>query len=174
MRRGHTARPQLFLVPGWAGSGGDRCYCAVTDANLVLVDVVVTERAARCTGSQSRFHVYEDGREQPIASFDEHTGTALEAASARLRFRRGRSATFRLTRRAGGECAASGWAEYADGQPDRRAAGDAGYLARFRRGHRWPFSRWVAAAAGGSFTTDAAELAKVFKSPGAGPQTSWC
>jgi hypothetical protein len=44
-----------------------------TDANLVLLDVVVTDRGNPVHGlDRSRFHVLEDGHEQPIASFDEH------------------------------------------------------------------------------------------------------
>jgi VWFA-related protein len=44
-----------------------------TNANLVLVDVVVTDHGSSVHGlDRSRFHVLEDGREQPIASFDEH------------------------------------------------------------------------------------------------------
>jgi VWFA-related protein len=44
-----------------------------TNANLVLVDVVVTDHGRSVHGlDRSRFHVLEDGREQPIASFDEH------------------------------------------------------------------------------------------------------
>jgi VWFA-related protein len=52
------------------------------NANLVLVDVVVTDRGNPVHGlDRSRFHVLEDGREQPIASFDEHT-PATNAAAA--------------------------------------------------------------------------------------------
>jgi VWFA-related protein len=51
-------------------------------ANLVLVDVVVTDQGNAVHGlDRSRFHVLEDGREQVITSFDEHTpsGTAMLA-----------------------------------------------------------------------------------------------
>jgi VWFA-related protein len=52
------------------------------NANLVLVDVVVTDHGNPVHGlDRSRFHVFEDGHEQPIASFDEHTpGTAPAVA----------------------------------------------------------------------------------------------
>jgi VWFA-related protein len=43
------------------------------NASLVLVDVVVTDRDKPVRGvERSRFHVYEDGNEQAIFSFDEH------------------------------------------------------------------------------------------------------
>jgi VWFA-related protein len=47
-------------------------------AKVVLVDVVVTDRDKAVHGlPQNHFHIFEDGREQPIASFDEHLpGTA--------------------------------------------------------------------------------------------------
>jgi VWFA-related protein len=44
-----------------------------TSADLVLVDVVVTERGNAIHGlDKSLFHVFEDGRDQTINSFDEH------------------------------------------------------------------------------------------------------
>ena len=57
------------------------------NANLVLVDVVVTEHDKPVHGlARSSFHVYEDGHEQVVASFDEHrppaTGTAGPAGTA--------------------------------------------------------------------------------------------
>ena len=43
------------------------------NANLVLLDVVVTDRGSAVHGiDRSRFHVIEDGKEQTISSFDEH------------------------------------------------------------------------------------------------------
>ena len=55
-----------------------------TGANLVLVDVVVTDRGNPVHGlDRTRFHVLEDGHEQPIASFDEHKAvSALAGASS--------------------------------------------------------------------------------------------
>jgi VWFA-related protein len=45
-------------------------------ANLVLVDVVVADRNKPIHGlDRSKFHVFEDGREQTITSFDEHLGS---------------------------------------------------------------------------------------------------
>jgi VWFA-related protein len=42
-------------------------------SNLVLVDVVVTDHDRPVQGlDRSRFHVFEDGHEQPIASFEEN------------------------------------------------------------------------------------------------------
>jgi VWFA-related protein len=44
-----------------------------TGANLVLVDVVVTDHGKPVLDlARSRFHVFEDGKEQSISSFDEH------------------------------------------------------------------------------------------------------
>ena len=58
-----------------------------SNANLVLVDVVATEHGNAIHGlAQGQFHIFEDGREQTIASFDEHapaTGpTAAPKAAA--------------------------------------------------------------------------------------------
>ncbi|MGD0730841.1 MAG: VWA domain-containing protein [Terracidiphilus sp.] len=58
------------------------------NANLVLVDVVVTDHGNPVHGlDRARFHVLEDGREQPITAFDEHqpaTGPVSAAPSAPL------------------------------------------------------------------------------------------
>ncbi len=44
-----------------------------TTSNLVLLDVTVTEKNKAVHGlDRSRFHVFENGKEQVIASFDEH------------------------------------------------------------------------------------------------------
>ena len=43
------------------------------NANLVLLDVVVTDRGSAVHGiERSRFHILEDGKEQAISSFEEH------------------------------------------------------------------------------------------------------
>jgi VWFA-related protein len=54
-----------------------------TNANLVLVDVVVTEHGNPVHGlDRSRFHILENSHEQPIASFDEHkSAQSAEAAT---------------------------------------------------------------------------------------------
>ena len=55
-----------------------------TNANLVLVDVVVTDHGNPVHGlDRSRFHVLEDGREQPIASYDEHKPAAPAGTTAK-------------------------------------------------------------------------------------------
>jgi VWFA-related protein len=52
-----------------------------TGANLVLVDVVATDQDRPVHGLERRaFHVFEDGKEQPVSSFDEHQQTATPAA----------------------------------------------------------------------------------------------
>jgi VWFA-related protein len=54
-----------------------------TTTNLVLVDVVVTDKGKAIHSlDRSRFHVFEDGREQPITSFDEHEPAASLARIA--------------------------------------------------------------------------------------------
>jgi VWFA-related protein len=53
-----------------------------TVANLVLVDVVVTDRGNPIHGiDRSRFHIFEDGREQTVTSFDEHQGATASKAN---------------------------------------------------------------------------------------------
>ena len=53
-----------------------------TNASLVLVDVVVTDRGNPVYGlPRSSFHVFEDGREQKIVSFDERRPASSPAAS---------------------------------------------------------------------------------------------
>lgn len=54
------------------------------NANLVLIDVVVTDHGNQVHGlDRSRFHVFEDGREQAITTFDEHhPSPALANAAA--------------------------------------------------------------------------------------------
>lgn len=54
------------------------------NANLVLVDVVVSERGNAVHGlDQRQFHIFEDGKEQAITSFDEHQPAAGSAAHAK-------------------------------------------------------------------------------------------
>jgi VWFA-related protein len=51
--------------------------------NLVQVDVVVTDKGKAVHGlERSKFHLFEDGREQPIAGFDEHQPAVVPAALA--------------------------------------------------------------------------------------------
>jgi len=48
-----------------------------TNANLVLVDVVVADKSKPIHAlDRGRFHIFEDGHEQTISSFDEHMGAA--------------------------------------------------------------------------------------------------
>ena len=54
-----------------------------SNTNLVLVDVVVTDHGNTVYGlDRSRFHVLEDGREQPITTFDERRPTASSVAAS--------------------------------------------------------------------------------------------
>lgn len=53
--------------------------------NLVLVDVVVLDRGKPVHGlSKSRFHVFEDGHEQAISSFDEHQPPVMPPNAAKV------------------------------------------------------------------------------------------
>jgi VWFA-related protein len=68
-----------FATPSWSAQGqsADEPRSGVTvlhtTTNLVLVDVVVTGKGKAIHNlERSRFHVFEDGREQSITSFDEH------------------------------------------------------------------------------------------------------
>ena len=50
------------------------------NANLVLLDVVVTDRGSAVHGiDRSRFHIVEDGKEQTISSFEEHQPASIPA-----------------------------------------------------------------------------------------------
>lgn len=53
------------------------------NANLVLVDVVVTNHGNAVHGlDRSRFHIFENGHEQVINSFDEHKPSGMEATAS--------------------------------------------------------------------------------------------
>lgn len=57
-----------------------------TSANLVLVDVVVTNRGKPVLAiPMSRFHVFENGKERPIVAFDEHRPAQSEPNVAALK-----------------------------------------------------------------------------------------
>ena len=72
----------LFLtitgLPAFAQSTGETTL--QTNVNLVLVDVVVTDKGKHIHGlDKSAFHIFEDGKEQRVASFDEHKPDANPA-----------------------------------------------------------------------------------------------
>src|SRR5579863_5975136 len=66
--------PGMGQTPSRSGSASASSESVLhTGANLVLVDVVVTDRDKAVHGlARRRFHILEDGHEQIIASFDEH------------------------------------------------------------------------------------------------------
>jgi VWFA-related protein len=75
------AAPSAAATP--ASAADTTVLHAVT--NLVLVDVVVTDRDKTVHGlDRSRFHIFEDGREQAVTSFDEHQLTAPRIAALNL------------------------------------------------------------------------------------------
>ncbi|HUB51855.1 MAG TPA: VWA domain-containing protein [Terracidiphilus sp.] len=68
---------QLLLSAGCAAQGqtppSEPQPAIHTGANLVIVDVVVTDHGQPVRGlDRSAFHVFEDGKEQPLSSFDEN------------------------------------------------------------------------------------------------------
>jgi VWFA-related protein len=72
-----SGRAQSTAIPAPSDSGKTVLR---TTSNLVLVDVVVTAKGNVVRGiERSRFHVFEGGREQPLAAFDEHQPVALAA-----------------------------------------------------------------------------------------------
>ncbi len=64
----------LLALPGAQSQNATAPAPALrANTSLVLVDVVVTDRDKPVHGlERSRFHVFEDGNEQSISSFDEH------------------------------------------------------------------------------------------------------
>ena len=53
------------------------------NVNLVLVEVLVTDHDKPVHGlERNRFHVFEDGHEQAVASFDEHQPPAADTAGS--------------------------------------------------------------------------------------------
>ncbi len=78
--------PTLILLPSWillAQAGvpagqqpDDQPAIFRANANMVLVDVVVTDKGNAVQGlKESDFRIAEDGREQTIATFEEHRST---------------------------------------------------------------------------------------------------
>jgi VWFA-related protein len=56
------------------------------DTNLVLVDVVATDHGKPVLEiTQSRFHVFENGKERPIASFDQHRPSPAPQSAASIK-----------------------------------------------------------------------------------------
>jgi VWFA-related protein len=68
----------LLALPISAQSTGENTL--QTNVNLVLVDVVVLDHGKHVHGlNKSAFHIFEDGKEQRVASFDEHQPDANPA-----------------------------------------------------------------------------------------------
>jgi VWFA-related protein len=82
-----TQAPAVQTAPAAAqvASSTSRGTVLQANANLVLIDIVVTERGGNTVHGldKGRFHVFEDGREQTITSFDEHKPAELPASAAR-------------------------------------------------------------------------------------------
>jgi len=67
-----------------SGTAGQGMTTLHASARLVLLDVVVTEKGAAVHGlDRQRFHVFEDGHEQPVAFFEEHSSAEPHPASSR-------------------------------------------------------------------------------------------
>jgi VWFA-related protein len=76
------SRP-ISVQSAHAEAGSDSTMVLRESASLVLVDVIVTERGIPVHGvARERFHVFEDGNEQTINSFDEHFPAAKPAVAA--------------------------------------------------------------------------------------------
>ncbi|MGO9227898.1 MAG: VWA domain-containing protein [Bryobacteraceae bacterium] len=69
----------LAAQTGESGSTGTSELKIKTETRLVLVDAVVTAKKDEPVGSLTAkdFHVFEDGKEQPITAFQTHAGTAI-------------------------------------------------------------------------------------------------
>jgi VWFA-related protein len=82
---GQSAGPQSTPAAGPAQSiPAPNVPVLQTNVNLVLVDVVVTNHGKAVHDlNQSQFHIFEDGREQTITSFDEHMPEAGPAVAAK-------------------------------------------------------------------------------------------
>jgi VWFA-related protein len=80
-----TATPPASLPQeaSTAASASEPSLVLHANANLVLVDVVVTDHSGDVHGlDQSRFRIFQDGHEQPIASFDEHQPPAAQPGAS--------------------------------------------------------------------------------------------
>jgi VWFA-related protein len=70
-------------APGSEQVSNDQAPTIRSTTKLVLVDVVVTNHDAPVHGlGQTQFHILENGKEQPIVSFDEHRAALRPAAVA--------------------------------------------------------------------------------------------
>ena len=64
-------------------AAGDTMPVLHANADLVLVDVVVTDHGKPVDGlERSRFHIFENGKEQPVTVFDEHKPAAAPPVAA--------------------------------------------------------------------------------------------
>ena len=73
-------RPRLRRLRKIPAQGATPQTVVHANANLVLLDVVVTDRGSAVHGiDRSRFHVVEDGKEQTISSFEEHQPAPVSA-----------------------------------------------------------------------------------------------
>jgi len=71
--------------PGGAQAGSEPTATFRTNANLVLVDVVVRDKGKPVLGlTESDFHVQEDGHEQKVTIFEEHKASDATEASRTL------------------------------------------------------------------------------------------
>ncbi len=67
-----------------SGAAGQTSTTLHASARLVLLDVVVTEKSAAVHGiDRKRFHVFQDGHEQPLAFFEEHSSAEPHPAVSR-------------------------------------------------------------------------------------------
>jgi VWFA-related protein len=82
MGKAQTQRPVTDGGAAQAASSGDPTVTFHANAKLVLVDVVVREKGEAVHGLQGPdFHVLEDGHEQKVTVFEEHTANEAVKAS---------------------------------------------------------------------------------------------
>jgi VWFA-related protein len=145
------------------------------NANLVVVDVAVTDRGSAVHGlDKSRFHIFEDGREQAITSFDEHKPAAASAGimQAALPAHTYTNVPAYPQGSAVNVLLLDGLNTPMANQVDARRA-MIEYLGKIPAGTPlaiFTLSSRLRLVEG--FTTDAAQLTKVLKGQSAGPQTS--
>ena len=81
-----AALPASQATPAGAPNSTAPTTVLHADTNLVLVDVVVTDHGKPVRGlDKSRFHLLENGKEQPISAFDEHEPSPAPPDAAALK-----------------------------------------------------------------------------------------
>jgi VWFA-related protein len=81
--KAQTQKPATDKGAAQTAASGEPSVAFHTNANLVLVDVVVRDKGGPVPGLKaSDFQVFEDGKLQPTTTFEEHKATDAEEVSA--------------------------------------------------------------------------------------------